>query len=208
MPPATVDDLRRARRVLLHGVTGSGKSTAAVALGRVLDLPVHLVDDEFGWLPNWVQRPVGDMRALVAEVMTQPGWVFDSTYSSFRDLVEPHVEVVVALDYPRWLSLARLCRRTISRVITKDLVCNGNTENWRAIFSRESIILWHFRSFARKRRTLRAWEHSADGPPVLRLEHPRDLRRVLAQLAQPAAQASNSSERRRSHSEPSTQPEA
>ena len=46
----------------MHGVTGSGKSTAAVALGRALVLPVHLVDEEFGWLPGWVQRPAEEQR--------------------------------------------------------------------------------------------------------------------------------------------------
>lgn len=51
MPPATVDDVQRAKRVLVYGVTGSGKSTAAVVIGARLGLPVHLADDEFGWLP-------------------------------------------------------------------------------------------------------------------------------------------------------------
>ena len=68
MPTATIDDVRRARRILLHGVAGSGKSTAALALGARLGLPAHLSDDEFGWLPGWVQRSADEMRALAGAV--------------------------------------------------------------------------------------------------------------------------------------------
>lgn len=184
MPHASFDDLRNARRILLHGVTGSGKSTAALAIGKARGLPVHLVDEEFGWLPNWVQRPVDDMRRLAAEAAAEPEWVFDSTYGTFRDLVEPRAEVIVGLDYPRWLSLWRLIRRTLTRVVTKQEMCNGNVEDWRAIFSKESIILWHFRSFPRKRKVLREWAVRPDGAPVLVLEHPRELDLLVRLLAQ------------------------
>lgn len=182
MPHATVDDVRNARRVLLYGVTGSGKSTAALAVGERLGLPVHLADDEFGWLPGWVQRPADDMRALAGAAAAGPEWVFDTAYGTFRDLVEPRAEVIIGLDYPRWLSLTRLLRRTLSRVATKEPVCNGNTENWRALVSEESIIAWHFRSFARKRATMRAWAARPDGAPVMLLRHPRELDRLLSAL--------------------------
>ena len=46
MPVAPLSDVEHARRVLLYGVTGSGKSTAAARLDAALGLPVHLVDDE------------------------------------------------------------------------------------------------------------------------------------------------------------------
>lgn len=185
VPNASIADLQRARRVLLHGVTGSGKSTAARAIGRKLNLKVHLSDEEFGWLPNWTQRPAGEMRRLVGDVVVQPTWVFDTAYSAWRDLVEPRADVIVALDYPRWISLLRLIRRTFARVLDKEPICNGNVETWEQVFSKDSIILWHFRSFKRKRATARAWAERPEGTPVLLLRHPRDLDHVLAVLKTP-----------------------
>lgn len=185
MPTGTLDDVQHARRILLYGVTGSGKSTAAVEVGARLGLPVHLADEEFGWLPGWVQRPAPEMRALAAAAASEPEWVFDTAYGTFRDLVEPHADVVIGLDYPRWISLGRLLRRTVIRAVDRRPICNGNVETPRQAFSRDSIIVWHFRSFARKRATMRAWAARAEGPPVLLVRRPRDFDQLVNALRSP-----------------------
>jgi hypothetical protein len=58
--------------------------------------------------------------------------------------------------------------------------CNGNRETLRTMFSRDSIILWNFRSFSRKRTRIRAWEADPDGPLVVRLTSSRAVERWLA----------------------------
>ncbi|GAA5158061.1 hypothetical protein GCM10011366_18540 [Ornithinimicrobium tianjinense] len=167
-------------------MTGSGKSTAAVRLGELLGLPVHLVDEEVGWLPGWVERPTEDQRAIAAGIVAQDTWVLDSAYGKWSDLVLARAEVVVGLDYPRWLSLGRLVRRTLGRWAMRTQMCNGNVETARQILSRDSILLWHVRSFPRKRARMREWESRPDGIPVLRLSHPRELERLLGELEVPS----------------------
>jgi len=73
-------------------------------------------------------------------------------------------------------------RRTVSAAITKEPRCNGNVETWRKIVARDSIIGWHFQSFARKRARMRAWAASSDGPPVVLFRHPRELDAWIATL--------------------------
>ena len=168
--------------MLVYGVTGSGKSTAATRLGALLGLQVHLVDEEVGWLPGWVQRSTEDQRAIAARLVARDAWVLDSAYGAWLDLVLARAEVVVALDYPRWLSLARLVRRTALRWARRTPTCNGNVESLREILSKDSILLWHVRSYPRKRARARDWESRPDGIPVLRLSHPRELQRLLEAL--------------------------
>ncbi|MCI0152542.1 adenylate kinase [Dermacoccus nishinomiyaensis] len=182
MPVASLSDVERAQRVLLYGVTGSGKSTAAARLGAALGLPVHLVDDEVGWLPGWVERPQDEQRALAHQMASAEGWVVDSAYGAWRDVMLERAQVVIALDYSRALTLSRLVRRCVHRLTTRTPVCNGNTESVRQLFSRNSIVRWHFSSFARKRERMRRWEAAPEGVPVLRLTHPRGFDRLVQSL--------------------------
>lgn len=179
MPAATVRG--DARRILVYGVTGSGKSTTAARIGEHTGLPYHSIDDLM-WAPGWTAVPAAEQRRLVAEICAQPGWVLDAAYGTWMDLVLPRVELVIALDFPRWLSLLRLVRRTAHRIVTRTPVCNGNRETLRNALSRDSILGWHFRSFARKRDRMRDWERAPVGPPVLRFTSRAALDRWLAEL--------------------------
>lgn len=170
-------------RVLAYGVTGSGKSTAALAIGARTGHPVTLVD-ELSWQPGWVSVPESEQREVFGEIAAGDRWLLDSSYGAWLDLVLPRTQLVVGLDYPRWLSLGRLVRRTVSGAITKEPRCNGNVETWRKIVARDSIIRWHFRSFARKRDRMRAWAADPDGPEVLLFRHPHELETWIAGLGQ------------------------
>ena len=179
MPLATAEDLRGARRILVYGVTGSGKTTAADLIGAVLRLPSHDVDDEIGWLPDWVERPAHDQRRLAAEMAADEAWVIDSAYGKWRDVVTAQAQYVVALDYPRLVSLSRLVCRGLHRVVTKEPMCNGNYESWGRLLGKKSIIRWHFRSFDHKHAAIDAMEAAPEGPPVVRLRRSSGLDALL-----------------------------
>jgi len=171
------------RRILVHGVTGAGKSTLAEQIAAVTGHPWHSVDDEIGWLPGWVERPHEQQRALAQEIVAREEWVLDTAYGHWRDVVIPRVELIVALDYPRWLSFGRLLRRTLVRVWRREVICNGNVESLRAALSRDSILWWHWRSFDRKRDQVRRWQHDPAAPAVLRLISPRQVPALLRGFA-------------------------
>ena len=170
-------------RVLFYGVTGSGKSSAARAYAQATGLPVVSADDDIGWLPGWRQRTVEEQRDLAAAIAAQDRWVLDSAYGVGRDVVLPRAELVIGLDYPRWLSLARLVRRTLRRAVTREPVCNGNRETLARLFIRDSIIGWHFRSFTRKRQVMRSIHSDPAMPPAVLFRHPRQLDAWLAEIS-------------------------
>ena len=169
-------------RVIFYGVTGSGKSSAARAYARATGLPEFSADDDIGWLPGWQQRTVQEQRDIAARIAGRNQWVLDSAYGAWRDVVLPRAELIVGLDYPRWLSLARLVRRTLRRAVTREPVCNGNQETIARIFISDSIIRWHFRSFTRKRKVMRGLAADPGMPTTILFGHPRELDAWLAAL--------------------------
>lgn len=173
------------RRILVYGVTGSGKSTAAARVAAATGLPLYLVD-ELTWLPGWVLVETDIQREMIADITSTDAWILDTAYSSWLDVALYRCELVVGLDYPRWLSLGRLVRRTISRLIDRETVCNGNVETVRGALSRDSIIVWHFKSFARKRARIRAWAGAPSGIPVLLFRRPAELEGWLRALKETA----------------------
>lgn len=168
-------------RIVVYGVTGSGKSTLAARIAERTGLP-YVSADDLTWQPGWVAVPDAEQRRRIAEVCAAERWVLDAAYTKWKDVVLPRTQLVVGLDYPRWLSLGRLVRRTLVRAVTRERICNGNVESVRQLFSADSIVRWHFSSFARKRARIREWAAESPGPVVVRLTSPRETRRWLETL--------------------------
>jgi adenylate kinase family enzyme len=162
----------------VYGVTGSGKSTLARTLGDLTGIPVTSVDD-LTWSPGWVPMPEDEQIATFDRITRADSWVLDSAYGPWRRLVVERADLVVALDYPRLTSLSRLLRRTATRMIDRQEVCNGNRESLRAVLGRDSILVWQFTSFRRKHAEMRAWAASSEGPRVALLRRPRDAAAFL-----------------------------
>lgn len=172
-------DFRAASRIAVYGVTGSGKTRAAADIAAVTGLPWHAVDD-LTWEPGWVEVPKPEQRRRIERICRADEWILDSMYSTWLDAVLDRAQVIVALDYPRALSYCRLVRRTATRVVTRERVCNGNVESPRTVLARDSVLWWHFRSFDRKRARMLAWEADPAVLPVQRFTRPAQLSRALA----------------------------
>ena len=149
------------------------RGEAAARLGRPLRRGRrHRMAPGLGQRPGGRPAPRGDATILAAE----DGWVFDTAWSSWRDLVLPH-------DRPGrwgWTTCAasrwrRLARRTVRRIIgTTPRSATANVETWRhSLQPRTRSSPWHFRGLRREaRRSCVAWEADPATPPVLRLRRP------------------------------------
>ncbi|MGH3670113.1 MAG: adenylate kinase [Pseudonocardiaceae bacterium] len=168
-------------RILVYGVTGSGKSTLAARIAERTGLPWYALDDLM-WEPGWIAAPPQEQRRRVEAICASERWILDTAYLQWIDVPLARVELIIGLDYPRWLSFSRLVRRTLSRVISLSPVCNGNIESLRLMLSRDSILLWQWHSFARKRNRIRLWATDPFGPAVVHLTSPGATRRWLATL--------------------------
>lgn len=168
-----------ARRILVYGVCGSGKTTLARRISEKAGLKWYSVDD-LTWLPNWTARPRDEQVQIFQEICAEESWILDTAYAQWIEIPLERVELIVALDYPHWVSFQRLLRRTTLRVFDRRTVCNGNVERVRNVFSRDSILLWNLKSFRRKRARIVEWAKS--DPRVLRFTSPRAVEAWLETL--------------------------
>lgn len=171
------------RRVVVVGVTGSGKTTLAQAVARRLGLP-HIELDALFWGPNWTPSPREAFRARAAESLAGPAWVTDGNYSSLRDLIWPRAQALIWLDFSLPVVMWRLARRTAQRVARGTVLWNGNRERLAHQLNRESLFLWALKTHPRHRRDYPALlalpEHAH--LQVARLRSPRAAEVWLRQL--------------------------
>jgi adenylate kinase family enzyme len=168
-----------ARRIVVVGISGNGKTTLSRRLSEKLDVP-HVELDRFQHQPGWVQATDEELRRDVdAAVQRSDGWVIDGSYTAvLGDLVLPHADTLVWLDQPLPLVLTRLFRRAIRDIVTERDLFNGNRQTFRyAFFVRDSLISWAIKMHFRRRRTWPDFFASFPNVEVVRLRSPRAVER-------------------------------
>ena len=164
-------------RVNIVGISGAGKTTLVHRLANRLAWP-FVQRDDLHWGPEWRTRPREELRARVADFVRQPAWVVDGNYADrARDLIWPHTDLVVWLDFSLSLVTWRLLKRTMQRSVRKERLWRaGNRESLKeALFSRDSLLVWAIRDY-QPRRELNLRELSQPGAPRHhRLCNPREL---------------------------------
>ncbi|WP_075724625.1 AAA family ATPase [Corynebacterium aquilae] len=184
---ATEEQIRDARRILVLGVPGAGKTTAAQRLAQLLGIRGVDFDTDIRWVDGesqpWTLRPLEDVQAGTRAIVADEQWVLAGISASVRELVYAHTDLIIYLDYADHVTLYRVLSRTIRRTLTKEKCCNGNVETVRKAFQPESILVWWWK--ARPKNRARAAQCLLDPalPPTVVCTRPRELEQIAQVLA-------------------------
>ena len=142
-------------RVVVIGTSGAGKTTFADALAVAMQLR-HTELDQLHWGPDWKMAPTEQFVCAAAQAAAGQRWVMDGNYSVVRDQLWPRATHIVWLNYGRGKVFSRVLWRTIRRAALGTQLFHGNRESWRsAFFSKDSILLWSWQTFAKNQRKYR-----------------------------------------------------
>jgi adenylate kinase family enzyme len=182
------------RRVSVIGGSSTGKTTVSRELAGRLGVP-HIELDALHHDPGWQEAPPEVLQARVEEALAAApdGWVVDGNYHGKLGLsVLERADTVVFLDMPFALALRRVVWRTLSRIVRREELWNGNRESLRIALSRESIVWWVIRQHGKYREKWPARYATLPHLRVVRLHSPREVRDWL-QSIQPTDSMSGSS---------------
>jgi adenylate kinase family enzyme len=173
------------RRIAVIGTSCSGKTTLAAHLAHRLGVR-HIELDALNWQPNWTQTPTDEFRARVVDAVSTDAWVIDGNYSKSRDIVWARANTIIWLDYALPVILARLFKRTLRRIFTREELWNGNRETLRGtLLSRDSLLAWALKTYRRRRRETPIWLARPEYQhlTLIHLTSPQAANRWLAHLA-------------------------
>jgi adenylate kinase family enzyme len=173
-------------RFSVVGTSGSGKTTVASQIARRLGIP-HVELDALHWEPGWTEAPLDVFRERVTQALDGDAWAVDGNYGKVRDIIWSRADTVVWLDYALPVIMGQLIWRTLRRSVTREKLWGSNRESLgRALFSRESILLWALQTYRRRREEypvlLSRPEHTHLA--VVHLHLPRDARAWLSSLTE------------------------
>ncbi|HET6969602.1 MAG TPA: hypothetical protein VFH92_00635 [Phenylobacterium sp.] len=194
-------------RVSVTGTSGSGKTTFARTLAAALGAR-HIDLDAINWQAAWYdlnRNEPEEFRRRVGEAVAGDAWVACGNYSIARPLIVARATHIVWLDYPKWIVMSRVFRRSFARAWSGDELWpgTGNRETFRDWLGKEHPIRWAWDTYA-----LRREKNAAEfADPALahieriRLRHPREAGPLIGRLAREAAPNFSSS-----HGQPQAEP--
>jgi adenylate kinase family enzyme len=189
------------RRVAVIGGSCSGKTTVSRALAARLGVP-HVELDELHHGPNWDEAPADVFSERVEAALdgAPDGWVVDGNYyGKLGALVLERADTVVWLDVSYGTAIRRVLRRTLTRLVMRTELWNGNRERLRDTFGRNSIVWWVLtthRGFAGK------WEQRLAEHTHLRVVRIRDADSWLQSIQATATTSASSTASERQKTPP------
>jgi adenylate kinase family enzyme len=164
--------LWNARRILVLGSSGSGKTHLATRLAAILDLELIHLDAQF-WKQGWRPRSGREWRAKVSRLVEGASWIMDGTYERSLDLRIPRADAIILLECPRIQCLKRVFRRQI------DAWSRGRSDGPRPIDANHLRYVWQYPAVTRPA-VLESIERYGRGKYVVSIDGPEAVEPFLA----------------------------
>lgn len=101
------------KKIAVIGCPGSGKSTLSRQLAKLLGLPVYHLDQLF-WLPNWQAETPENFQTNHQALLEKDAWIIDGNFASTLMERVKACDMIIWLDYPRYISLVRVIKRVLN----------------------------------------------------------------------------------------------
>lgn len=98
------------RRIVIIGISGTGKSVVGRRLAEKTGLTLHHMDTII-WSPDWTETPVDRICAALAKISAGENWIVEGWIDIYSKVILQRSDVILYLDYPGWLAVCGAVRR-------------------------------------------------------------------------------------------------
>ena len=171
----------RAQKIAIVGCAGSGKSTLARKLARIYDLPLFHLDCLF-WKPGWNARSKHDFLYIQKVLIQKEQWIIDGNYRSTMHYRINAADLIIYLDFPRYLCLFRALKRAIvNRNRNRPDLTHGCYERLDRDFFAFLKWIWHYPTRSRPN-TYKMLQSIQSQKQILIFRTPLSLKNYLSSL--------------------------
>jgi adenylate kinase family enzyme len=167
------------KKVLIIGSPGSGKSTFAIKLSEITNLPLYHLDyfrhDKNSTYKN---NPVQWTRFL-NKICSNDSWIIDGNYTNSLELRIKRADTIIFFDYPKRISLHRVFKRRVNFIYKKR---SDMPDLWNEKLKLKFIkFVWNFNKIQRPTiyRILDQYKHDRN---LLIFKRPSEAKRWLNNL--------------------------
>src|SRR5215468_9040504 len=117
-------------RIVVVGISGTGKSRLARRLASASRLPLHHRDTRI-WRPDWVEADRAPIATAVTRIAAEPQWIVEGWVDDYSSDLLDVADHIVDLDFPGWLAaLGGVERWWRHRGAARPELPPGCTEKW------------------------------------------------------------------------------
>ncbi len=163
-------------RIVIVGISGTGKSACGKYLAESALLPLHHMDAII-WGSHWIETPEDRIRSALSGISSSEKWIVEGWVDTYSTDIIQQSDIVLYLDYPGWLAaLGGVQRWWAYKGKKRPEMPEGCTEGFDLGFLRDMLLRKerpHIESVLAQMRPLN----------VIRVRSRRETGRFLAELA-------------------------
>ena len=150
------------KKIVVTGTSGCGKTFLGQKLSHLTGHKCVDLDDLY-WLPNWTKRTDEDFFSLIQKETAANHWIVCGNSSRVQQHIWPQADMIVWLDLSLSKCLWQALKRTLQHCINQNPCCNKNYETWSRLLGKNSILLWIWNTYPRRKRAYTAFFDSNSG---------------------------------------------
>lgn len=168
------------KKIVIIGSGGAGKSTLAIQLGEILNIPVlHL--DKLYWQAGWIEPSSDDWERRVEELLKAESWVMDGNFGGTMEMRLAACDTAIFMDFPRMICLYRVIKRRLKyRNTNRPDMTEGCNEKIDLEFL---DWVWNYRKI-KKPKVEKILQKFESEKTIIRLKSPKEVEEFISSVKQ------------------------